>query len=277
MPARARRLIAAGAPVVAAVLIAACGSASPRTSPTPTAVPTTPVSPAASPTPAIVGSSRTVLSPLGLRIHSAPALGSTNVVGNFGQGAFFTVLDYQSGGGGWMKVQGRSTTGWIVADPTLTAPGSFNQYAEANGFAALYPQTWAFQQESYGTVFLPQQGMQSILLETAPALGNFGPRGLPGYSQSDTGPVQVCGYTGTLTYYAKEASFTGATPSALPVPRLPLYAEIRLTLDKTNAVLIGFNYQNSGQLDVFADVYNSLSFPFPLCEAPAAPTPTPGR
>ena len=92
-----------------------------------------------------------------------------------------------------------------------------------------------------------------------------------------TGPVQVCGYTGTLTYYAKEASFAGATPSALPVPRLPLYAEIRLTLDKTNAVLIGFNYQNSGQLDVFADVYNSLSFPFPLCEAPAAPTPTPGR
>ena len=277
MPARARRLIAAGMPAVTAVLIAACGSSSPHTSPTPSTAPTTPGSPAASPTPAIIGSSRTVLSPLGLRIHSAPALGSANVVGNFGQGAFFTVLDYQSGGGGWMKVQGRSVTGWIVADPTLTAPGSFNQYAEANGFAALYPQTYAFQQESYGTVFLPQQGMQSILLETAATPGSFGPRGLSGYSQSSTGPVQVCGYTGTLTYYVKESSFTGATPTALPVPRLQLYAEIRLTLDKTNAVLIGFNYQDSSQLDVFADIYNSMSFPFPLCEAPAAPTPTPGR
>lgn len=163
-----------------AALIAACGGAPSGTSPTPSTVPTTATSPTLSPTPAIVGSSRTVLSPLGLRIHSAPALGSANVVGNFGQGAFFTVLDYQSGGGGWMKVQGRSTTGWIVADPTLTAPGSFNQYAEANGFSALYPQSWAFQQESYGTVFLPQQGMQSILLETGATPGSFGPRELPG-------------------------------------------------------------------------------------------------
>ncbi len=176
-----------------------------------------------------------------------------------------------------MKVQGRSTTGWIVADPTLTAPGSFNQYAEANGFSALYPDTWGFQQESYGTIFLPEQGTQSVLLETGATPGSFGPRGLPGYSQSSTAPVQVCGYTGTLTYYVKEPSSTAATPTALPVPRLPLYAEIRLTLDKTNAVLIGFNYQTSDQLDIFADIYNSLAFPFPLCEAPATPTPTPGR
>ncbi|HUZ71067.1 MAG TPA: hypothetical protein VMU65_15270 [Candidatus Saccharimonadales bacterium] len=277
MSPRARCLIAAGLPAVTAALIAACGGTPSRTSPTPSSVPTSATSPTPIPTPAIVGSSRTVLSPLGLRIHSAPALGSTNVVGNFGQGAFFTVLDYQSGGGGWMKVQGRSTTGWIVADPALTAPGSFNRYAEANGFSALYPQTWAFQQESYGTVFLPQQGMQSVLLETGATPGSFGPRGLAGYSQSSTGPVQVCGYTGTLTYYVKAASFTGATPTALPVPRLPLYAEIRVTLNASNAVLIAFNYQDAGQLDVFSDVYNSLAFPFPLCEAPAAPTPTPGR
>jgi hypothetical protein len=87
----------------------------------------------------------------------------------------------------------------------------------------------------------------------------------------------VCGYTGTLTEYVKEAAFSGATPTALPVPRLALYAEIRLTFDKTHAMLLGLNYQNSSQLDVFGDLYNSLSFPFPLCEAPAAPTPTPGR
>ena len=41
-------------------------------------------------------------------------------------------------------------------------------------------------------------------------------------------------------------------------------------------MLIGFNYQNTGQLDVFSALYNSVAFPYPLCEAPAtAASPTP--
>jgi Bacterial SH3 domain len=277
MHARARRLKFAGLAAATAALIAACGSAPPKASPSATGAPTIAATPTPSPTAQIVGTTRTVLSPLGLRIHSAPALGSANVVGNAAQGATVTVLDYQSGGGGWLKVQGRSVTGWIVADPTLTATGAFNRYAAANGVAALYPQTWGFQQESYGAIFLPQQGMQNMLLEPAPALKSFGLPGLPGYTQSTTGPVVVCGYTGTLNEYAKNASYTGATPTALPVPRLALYAEIRLKFDATHAMLIGFNYQTSDQLDVFADLYNSITFPFPLCQATAAPKPTPVR
>ena len=43
----------------------------------------------------------------------------------------------------------------------------------------------------------------------------------------------------------KEVSYTGPTPVPLPVARQPLYAEIRLSIDSTHAMLIGFNYQNS--------------------------------
>jgi len=180
MPARARRLTSAGLAAGIAALLAACGSVSTRTTPTVTGAPSIAVSPTPSPTPQLVGTTRTVLSPLGLRIHSAPALGSANVIANAAQGAIFTVLDYQSGGGGWLKVQGRTVTGWIVADPALTATGTFNRYRAANGITALYPQSWGFQQESYGAIFLPQQGTQNMLLETGATLQSFGPPGLPG-------------------------------------------------------------------------------------------------
>jgi hypothetical protein len=228
-----------------------------------------------SPTPQIVGTTRTVVSPLGLRVHSTPVLESSNVVGGFSQGRQLTVLQYQSGGGGWYRVQGQTLGGWVVADPTLTAAGTFNQFAEADGVTALYPQDWGFQNESFGTLFVPQQGTgQSIVLEIANSLQSFGAEGLPGYTQSSSSPTLVCGYTGTLSYYAKGASSTGATPTPLPVTRQALYAEVRFRIDSSHAMLIGFNYQNSTQLDVFAALYNSLAFPFPLCEAPAT-TPTP--
>ncbi len=229
-----------------------------------------------SPTPQLVGTTRTVLSPLGLRVHSAPALVSGNVVGGFSQGRSFSVLAYQSGGGGWFHVQGATLAGWIVADPTLTAAGTFNTYSAANGITALYPQNWGFQTESFGTLFVPQQGTtDSAVLETGASLRSLGAAGLPGYLATSVTPLVVCGYTGTLGYYTKEASYSGPTPAALPVARQPLYAEVRLSMDSTHAMLIGFNYQNSTQLDVFAALYNSIAFPFPLCEAPPAATPTP--
>ena len=273
MPARARRLTCAGL-AAAAVTLAGCGSSS-RSNPTPTpsGTHTTPVSPTPSATPVLVGTTRTVLSPLGLRIHSAPALGSSNVVGDAAEGATFSVLQYQSGGGGWFRVQGRSVTGWIVADPTLTAQGTFNAYQSADGDALLYPQDWAFQQESYGAIFLPQQGKQNIVLETGATLASFGPPGLAGYTQAMSGSVVVCGYTGTLNQYVKNPSYTGATPTPLPVARLPLYAEIRLKFDTSHAMLIGFDYENSSQLDVYADLYNSITFPFPRCELTSTPAP----
>jgi hypothetical protein len=275
---RVPAVVALAAAAGAIVMVSACAgvpstpSSTQSRAPTPTAVTvSTP-----SPTPQLAGTTRTVLSPLGLRIHSAPVLDSKNVLGGFSQGRTFTVLEYQSGGGGWFRVQGQTLTGWVVADPSLTAAGTFNQYSEANGVTALYPQTWGFQQESFGALFVPQQGTtQSAVLETRNSLKSFGATGLPGYTQSSIGPVLVCGYTGTLAYYVKAASYTGATPVPLPVARQPLYAEVRFTIDSSHAVLIGFNYENSSQLDVFSALYNSLAFPFPLCEAPAKATPPP--
>ena len=214
MSARARRLTCAGL-AAAAVTLAGCGSSShSNPTPTPSGTHTTPVSPTPSATPVLVGTTRTVLSPLGLRIHSAPALGSSNVVGDAAEGATFSVLQYQSGGGGWFRVQGRSVTGWIVADPTLTAQGTFNAYQSADGNALLYPQDWAFQQESYGAIFLPQQGKQNIVLETGTTLASFGQPGLAGYTQAMSGSVVVCGYTGTLTQYVKNPSYTGRNADA---------------------------------------------------------------
>ena len=281
MPARARRLTRAGLPAAVALLaagavalLAACAGVPSSPTRTPSARPTEVAITTPSATPQLVGTTRTVLSPLGLRIHSVPVLDSKNVIGGFSQGRTFTVLEYQSGGGGWFRVQGRTLTGWVVADPSLTAAGTFNSYSEADGVSALYPQRWGFQQESFGALFVPQQGSTaSAVLETANSLKSFGPAGLPGYTQSSTAPVVVCGYTGTLASYAKEQSYTGPTPAPLPVARQPLYAEIRFTIDSTHAMRIGFNYQNSSQLDVFSALYNSLAFPFPLCEAPAAATP----
>jgi hypothetical protein len=288
MPARARGLTRAGVPATAVaalataamVLLAACAGVPSSPSATPTATPTTAVVvPTTSPTPALVGSTRTVLSPLGLRVHSAPALVAGNVVGGFSQGRSFSVLAYQSGGGGWFDVQGRTLAGWVVADPALTAAGTFNTYSEANGVTALYPQTWGFQQETFGTLFVPQQGTtDSAVLETASTVKTFGANGLPGYLATSVTPIVVCGYTGTLGSYTKEASYTGATAAPLPVPRQPFYAEVRLRFDATHAMLIGFNYQNSSQLDVFSALYNSIAFPYPLCEAPlvtSTPTPKP--
>jgi hypothetical protein len=255
-------------------LLTACGGL-PGTSHPPTRTPTVVTIPTPSPTPQIVGSTRTVVSPLGLRVHSTPVLESSNVVGGFSQGRQFTVLQYQSGGGGWYRVQGQTLSGWIVADPTLTAAGAYNTYAQADGVTALYPQDWGFQNESFGTLFVPQQGSgQSIVVEIANSLASFGAPGLPGYAQSSSSSTLVCGYTGTLSYYTKNTSASGATPAPLPVARQPFYAEVRFKIDASHAMLLGFNYQNSSELDVFAALYNSIAFPFPLCEAPAA-TPIP--
>ncbi|MGA8523034.1 MAG: SH3 domain-containing protein [Candidatus Dormiibacterota bacterium] len=284
MPARARRLTRGGFPATAAsvlaagatVLLAACAGVPSSPSRTPPATPTIATTATPSPTPLIVGSTRTVLSPLGLRVHSTPVLGSTNVIGGFSQGRSFTVLEYQSGGGGWFRVHGRTLAGWVVADPTLTAAGTFNLFSQADGVSALYPQSWGFQVETIGALFVPQSGTsESAVLNTGTSLKSFGAPGLLGYVPTSSAPVVVCGYTGTLAYYTKNASYSGPTNAPIPVPRQPLYAEIRLSMDSTHAMLIGFNYQDSSQLDVYSALYNSVAFPFPRCEAPAKATPAP--
>lgn len=262
-----------GASALAVVLLAACGSAAPLTH---TATPSPKAS--ASATPQEAGSQRTVLSPLGLNVH-ADASSSSPVVATAAQGVTLTVLDHRSDNGGWYKVQGQSTTGWIVADPTLTAPGVFTSYASSDrGFSALIPNTWTFAEEPADVVFRPQQGDQSIVVRTAANSAALGQQGPPGYIAMSSQTQVICGYTSLMSFYrqgAATAPSPGTSPSASSSARhLADYAAIRLVFDPAHTMEIAYNYSSQDQLAVFEDFYNSITFPFPLCQAPA-PSPSP--
>ena len=232
------------------------------------------MAPSASPTATIIGSQRTVLSQLGLNIHSSPDT-SSSVVATAAQGAVLTVQDYQAGNGGFYKVQGSSTSGWIVADPTLTASGAYQSYSSSDrGFNVLIPQTWTFAEEPADVLFRPQQGQQTIIVRTGANTTALGSEAPSGYTQANSQQEIICGYTGQLDFYTSGGTAQQATPSPSGSPssaaqRLASYAAVRLRFDATHTMEIGFNYQSKDQLSVFQDFYNSISFPFPLCQAPA--------
>lgn len=266
---RHARVMFAPPAVACAVLIAACGSSAP----TPSAPARQSVAPSASPTAKIIGSQRTVLSQLGLNIHSSPDT-SSSVVATAAQGAVLTVQDYQASNGGFYKVQGSSTSGWIVADPTLTASGAYQSYSSSDrGFNVLIPQTWTFAEEPADVLFRPQQGQQTIIVRTGANTAALGSEAPSGYTQANSQQEIICGYTGQLDFYTSGGAAPQATPSPSGSPssaaqRLANYAAVRLRFDATHTMEIGFNYQSKDQLSVFQDFYNSISFPFPLCQAP---------
>ena len=250
-------------------LACACGMTSP---PTVSRTSSSPGSASASATPQLVGTQRTVLTPLGLNIHAQASV-TAAVVATAAQGSTLAVLDYRPDNGGWFKVQGESTTGWIVADPSLTAGGQFTPYSsDVRMFSVLVPNTWTFAEESVDVVFRPQQGQQTIVVRTAATRSALGPETPTGYITTYSNVQVVCGYTGQLNEYARG----GAVPQTTPSPngssaiRLADYADIRLKLDATHAMEIGFNYESKNQLVDFQNFYDSITFPFPQCEAPAA-------
>jgi uncharacterized protein YgiM (DUF1202 family) len=257
---------------ITAMLLAACGAGG-----APTGVATNPVAPGsgvpatASPSPSALSGVRTVLSPLGLNIHITPAL-TAKVLGTAAQGAELTVVDHSDQNGGWFKVQGQTVTGWITADPSLTAPGSFTTYQSSDrGFNALYPQDWTFDASTTAVIFRPQNGPQTIVVRGGAKTSDFGAAGAAGYVGAGQQTVVVCGVTGDLNLFTHSGAVT-ATPapgSAGPLARL---AQIRLRLDATHALGLDFNYSAAPDLDIFAAFYNSMTFPFPLCmqAAPAA-------
>ncbi|MFN2582652.1 MAG: SH3 domain-containing protein [Candidatus Dormibacteria bacterium] len=260
-----RRAGVRGALLLVPCAVAACGGGS-------TAAPHASTSASASATPQLAGTQRTVLSPLGLNVHSDPAT-SASVVATASQGVLLTVLDYRSDNGGWFKVMGQSTTGWITADPSLTASGTFTPYSsDARMFSVLIPSSWTFSEETSDVVFRPQQGARSIVVRTAATTAALGQEAPTGYAMSFTQQEIVCGYTGQLDEYVRAGS-SAATPSASPAnggQRLGNYAAIRLTLDAMHAIELALNYEKKDDLQTFRDFYNSITFPFPLCQAPAA-------
>ena len=269
---------AAGAVLCTSVLaLAACGATSGAPSPSAATSSAAPNGPSA--TPQLAGSTRTVLSQLGLNMHS-DASRSASVVGVLGQGAQVTVLDYKPSDGGWFKVQGQTVTGWIVADPTLTAAGALTSYSSSDrGFSALYPSSWTFAEEPGDTLFRPQQtGQQTIVVRVAVSVAALGQPVPPGYASTYSNQEIVCGYTGQLVEYGLSS---GASAPASPnvagssAKWLSHYAQIRLSFDSMHAMELAINYESQSDLQTFADFYNSISFPYPLCQAPQSPAPVP--
>ena len=272
---RSRTALVACATVLAAAL-SGCGDSGGA----PTGVATNPViqggsSPGATSPTAGDSSVRTVLSPLGLNIHSDPAVSSPHL-GTASQGTVLTVLDHTDQNGGWFKVRGQTLTGWVTADASLTAAGEFQQYSSTQRqFSALYPSTWTFADEPADVLFHPVNGLQTIVERSGAGTADFGPGGANGYVGAGQETVIVCGVTGDLT----RDSHSGGPPPA-PTPgiagRMALLAQIRLRLDATHALALDFNYAAPADLDVFRAFFNSMTFPFPQCQAPApSPSPSP--
>jgi Bacterial SH3 domain len=262
--------------VLAAIVLASCGPTS-----APTGVATNPpvqgtgtTTGAGTPSATAASGVRTVLSPLGLNIRSAPATTGA-ILGTAAQGAVLTVVGHTDQKSGWYKVRGQTVNGWITADPSLTAPGQLQQYqSQDRQFSAWYPQNWTFNEITTAVVFHPTDGPQTIVVRNGAHTADFGPGGGAGFVGSGQQTEVVCGVTGDLN----EFTHTGAPP-ATPAPGtagpLTLLAQIRLRLDSTHALALDFNYRAAADLDVFSAFYNSMIFPFPQCEQPVAPAPAP--
>ena len=212
--------------------------------------------------------------PLGLRVHSAPALVAGNVVGGFSQGRSFSVLAYQSGGGGWFHVQGRTLAGWVVADPALTAPGSLHRGSgRPNGVTALYPQTWASSRRpSERSVPVPAgDATRQSPLETAATPQDIRCErvaGLPGNEcHSDRG-VRLHRHPRLLheggVVHRRDGCAAPGREAAVLCRGAP-----QVRLGTRNADRIQLPDQQSWLRRLLGDMYNSIAFPYPLCEAPA--------
>lgn len=241
------------------------------------------------------GGIRTVLAPLGLNLRDQPSTGGA-VLGSLGEGTVVTVIGHSDAGTGWYQVKGATTTGWMTADPRFSSPNHFQAYESSqHGFSTLYPDSWNFSDSgAAAVVFTPQtaSGLR-ITVATGASLDALGAPGKQGYAVSQGDSVEVFGVTGTIRLFDRGAiapagttAPIGATPAAATPSAsaaatgtspdsAPHLAEIRLTVNATNAVRIDFEYQTATDLDLFKDVYNSMKLFAALPTATPAASPTP--
>lgn len=226
---------------------------------------------------------RTVLSPIGLNIRSAPAK-TAPVVGTAAQGAVLTVISHTDQGGGWYQVKGTTVTGYISDNPALSADGKFTPYDSAtHNFTALYPESWAATEAPPASViFHPQSGGDSIVVTTAATAGALA-HGHSGYRQDSDTVVVVCGVTGDLLLFEQTSAAPATTlGSATTTPGSATTApggtvaeryvtQIRLTLDAQHALGIEGHLADLAQLPTVQNFLHSIAFPFPQCEGGASP------
>jgi hypothetical protein len=211
-----------------------------------------------------VSGKRTVLSPIGLNVRAAPGT-SSKVLGTAAQGTVLTTLGHVDTDGGWYQVKGATVTGWISADPTLSAAGEFRTYTSGL-FRALYPATWATSESPPASVvFRSDAGEENIVVTSGPSVAKL-PRGRNGYGQSGSTQIVVCGVTSDLVTY-QQAGTTGTTASTTTTAAtLPYLAEIRLAVDAQHALgLYGHLSDLGPQLQTFRALADSLVFPSKQC------------
>jgi hypothetical protein len=206
---------------------------------------------------------RTVLAPLGLNLRSADS-STSQILGTVAQGTLLTVIGHSDsgGGGGWYRVKGDTTSGWITANPQFSSPHNFTLYQSSQrGFNALYLEGWTFTESDTAVVFRPTTGGQAIVVRTGTNLDALGPAGRDGYTLASTETVEVFGVTANLRIYSRTGSI--ASPGPDSPPPLAHLAEIRFAIDSSRAMRLDFGYDDTGQLTQFRDFYNSVSFPPP--------------
>jgi hypothetical protein len=206
---------------------------------------------------------RTVLSPIGLNVRAEPST-SAKVLGTAAQGTVLTSLGHVDTDGGWYQVRGATVTGWISADPTLSAAGEFRTYTSGL-FSALYPATWATTESPPASVvFHSDTGQENIVVTGGPSVAKL-PQGRNGYGESGSTQIVVCGVTSDLVTY-QQAGSSGTTASTTAAATLPYLAEIRLTVDAQHALGLYGNLSDLGpQLQTFSAFAYSLVFPSKQC------------
>ena len=225
------------------VLAAGCSSGGHTSSPTTQVTPSTTLPPTSSTAPGPQTSgSRTVLSPTGLNVRGAPGA-SAPVVGSAAQGTVLTVLGYTADAGGWFKVKGATVTGWITAQPSLSAPCECHTYS-SSAFSALYPADWSESalgpapaatpstrspdtttppgSSAAGTpvtpssvAFRPGLGTGDIVVASTGSVAQL-PHGRSGYSRTSVTQVVVCGVTAGLRVFQRTAGTTSASGTSVP-------------------------------------------------------------
>jgi hypothetical protein len=284
---RVGRLLAEAA--LMAGIVAGCASSGHTSSPTtssPALSTTAPVTSSTAPAPQTSGS-RTVLSPVGLNVHGAPST-SAPVLGTAAQGVVLTVLSYTSSDGGWFKVMGATVTGWISAQPTLSAPGLFHSYSSSQ-FTALYPATWtesalpgstpvpttsspsqatstsATPAAPSSVVFLPASGAGDIIVTAAGSLSQV-PHGRAGYGRNGVSQVVACGISAGLVVFQQTAT-SPTTSSATSAPESLTYlAEVRFAVDNQHALGLYADMPDLGPtFQIFKDFVASVRFDAPQC------------
>lgn len=231
------------------------------------------------------GGQVTVIAPLGLNLRAQPST-SAQIIGNLGQGALLTVIDHQAG---WYQVKGATKQGYVTDTPQFVSGRHFNQYTStAKGFSLMYPEAWAFSEESGLVRFRPQAGVQVLTVVTGPTLDALGAPGRAGYTLSATDSVEVYGVTGVIRTFDRSpgaasatsapAATLGPTPTGAPLPagatpaptlgtpppaaaQLAHLVEIRLTVNAGLALRIDYDYNDATDLGVFQDMVNSMYLP----------------